>query len=79
MTDSELQAIEARFPLAADAMHSGCTDYACYCHYEIPGLVAEIRRLQASLALAEATVLAHERLIEAQAKRLKDIQEVRNG
>jgi hypothetical protein len=32
---------------AEHAMNSGCTDYACYCHYKLPTLLAHIAALEA--------------------------------
>ena len=47
MSEEELQAIESRFALTEEwTMRSGCSDYACPCHFQIPALVAEIRRLR---------------------------------
>lgn len=45
MTDAELNTLAEQIS-ARDAMHSGCSDYACYCHGKVPVLVAEIRRLK---------------------------------
>jgi hypothetical protein len=51
MTEARLSEIEARNNIdVCYALHSGCDDYACYCHFNMPEMIAEVRRLRAELA-----------------------------
>jgi hypothetical protein len=54
LTDERLAEIEAR-AAREPGMHSGCSDYACYCHFAVPELVAEIRRLRSLTGAGPAT------------------------
>lgn len=56
MIEAELHRIERRRGDATHAMNAGCTDYACYCHFEIPGLIAEVRRMRAAANEALAQI-----------------------
>ena len=59
---ADLEAYQERAALVDEiAMHSGCTDYACYCHFILP---AAIRRAIA----AEARV----KELEAELQRLRE-------
>lgn len=50
MTDDRLEEIRAMTRRdVSNALHSGCDDYACYCHFALPEAVAEIDRLRAGL------------------------------
>lgn len=60
MSDEKMAEIEERSTRDLNgAMHAGCTDYFCDCHMEIPGLVAEVRRLRAELARVIPYLAAH--------------------
>lgn len=56
MTDAELDSLAEQAD-STHATHSGCTDYACYCHAKLPVLVAALRRLRAYAARLEGTLL----------------------
>ena len=50
MTDDEIKAIRDRLAKTGEpGMHSGCWDYACYCHFDLPKTLDEIDRLKAEL------------------------------
>lgn len=48
MTREERERVKALIAVdASDAMHSGCTDYACYCHFELPKVHAYLEAAEA--------------------------------
>ncbi len=57
MSDDELRLIRERHRSTdtTHAMRSGCSDYACYCHFDVPKLLDEIDRLKAALATPPQT------------------------
>lgn len=61
MSDERIAEIEAHRGNADEAMLSGCTDYACYCHFNLPELIAEIRRLKAAQVVPPDVLAAMER------------------
>ena len=55
-------------------MLSGCSDYACYCHADLPKLLNEIQRLKEELATTKQLSAAFEDLAD---ERKEEIQRLR--
>lgn len=49
MSNEELDELAKQEPIRDMTMFSDCASYACDCHFKLPKLVAEIRRLRAKL------------------------------